>query len=323
MTVYDCQAHWYPPAFFEFCLDRHAFPRCRASDDGYLFELGRETYVPFAGPLIDLDELMALMQRSGIDVLVASSEPVGVTSWPVDQAAQGARLLNTEKARAQERYPGRFVGLATLPLQDPAGAIDELDHAIGTLGLGGVCFPSNIQGQPITTPKLMPLYERVQELNVPLFLHPTDSIASDRLRDYGLEYMLGFMLDTSVAALNLVFSGTLERYPRLKIVHPHLGAVLPYLAGRIDLEYRMPWCGNSPLPAAPSSYLRRFYTDSVSETPGSLRMALEFYGVDRVLFGTDSPWWPPGRALDFVGAVLDEEEYEKVVTTNPKVLLGA
>jgi aminocarboxymuconate-semialdehyde decarboxylase len=97
---------------------------------------------------------------------------------------------------------------------------------------------------------------------------------------------------------------------------------LPYLAGRIDFEYKTPWAGNEELPAPPSEYLRAFWTDSVSETPGSLRMALDFYGHDRVLFGTDFPWWKPERAVEFVNSVLDEDERRQVMTTNASALFG-
>jgi predicted TIM-barrel fold metal-dependent hydrolase len=322
VSVYDCQAHWYPPGFFELCLERTSFPRCRRNDDGYLFELGPDTFVPFSGPMIDLDQLLELMRGHGIDVLVSSSEPLSVTGWQIDDAVEAARVLNEGKALAQERHPDSYIGLATLPLQDPARALDELEHSVAELGLGGVCFPSNVQGAPITSPELMPVYERIEELGVPLFLHPTASIARERLRDYGLDYVIGYMLDTSVAALNLVFSGTTRRYPDLKIVHPHLGAVLPYLAGRIDFEYKTPWAGNEELPSPPSDYLRAFWTDSVSETPGSLRMALDFYGEDRVLFGTDFPWWKPERAVEFVNGALDEDERRKVMSTNAKALFG-
>jgi len=322
MSVYDCQAHWYPPDFFELCLERTTFPRCRRDGDGYLFELGPESFVPFSGPMIDVDELLELMEGNGIDVLVSSSEPLSVTGWQVDEAAEAARVLNEAKAREQERHEGRYIGLATLPLQDPERALEELEHSVVELGLGGVCFPSNVQGEPITGPELMPLYERIEALGVPLFLHPTASIARERLREYGLDYVIGYMLDTSVAALNLVFSGTIRRCPGLKIVHPHLGAVVPYLAGRIDFEYKTPWAGNEELPAPPSEYLRAFWTDSVSETPGSLRMALDFYGRDRVLFGTDFPWWKPERAVEFVNSVLDEDERRQVMTTNARALFG-
>lgn len=322
MSAVDCQAHWYPPGFFELCTRRSEFPRARRDGEGYLFELAPEKFISFSGPMVELDQLFTLMEQNGIGVLVSSSEPLSVTGWRAGEGAEAARVLNEEKARAQERYPGRFLGLATLPAQDPDAAMDELEHSITRLGLSGVCLPSNINGAPITGPELMPLYERMEQLGVPLFLHPTVSIARDRLPDYGLDYVIGYMFDTSVAALSLVFAGVVQRCPDLRIVHPHLGAVLPYLAGRIDFEYKTPWAGNEELPAPPSEYLRGFYTDSVSETPASLRMALDFYGPDRVMFASDFPWWKPERAVDFVRSNLAEPELERVMSANARALLG-
>jgi aminocarboxymuconate-semialdehyde decarboxylase len=118
----------------------------RRDGDGYLFELGPDSFVPFSGAMVDLDALLELMEGNGIDVLVSSSEPLSVTGWQIDEAAEAARVLNEEKARAQERHPDRYVGLATLPLQDPERALEELEHAVVKRGLGGVCFPSNVQG---------------------------------------------------------------------------------------------------------------------------------------------------------------------------------
>jgi predicted TIM-barrel fold metal-dependent hydrolase len=95
----------------------------RRDGDGYLFELGPDSFVPFSGAMVDLDALLELMEGNGIDVLVSSSEPLSVTGWQIDEAAEAARVLNEEKARAQERHPDRYVGLATLPLQDPERAL--------------------------------------------------------------------------------------------------------------------------------------------------------------------------------------------------------
>jgi aminocarboxymuconate-semialdehyde decarboxylase len=320
MKVVDCQCHWYPEGFFEYCLDRNRFPRCERTEGGYSFELGPGAFLPMTGPMVDLDLLFERMSADGSDILVSSSEPVSVTGWDPSEAREAARVLNEEKAAAQERFPGRFIGLATVPLQDPAAAVEELDHAVSKLGLRGVCIGSNINGSPITSPELLDFYRRVEELGVPLFLHPTSSIAREGLPEYGLEYVLGYMFDTAVAALNLVFSHTLLECPELRVVHPHLGAFLPYLAGRIDFEYKTPWAGNDELPTPPSEYLARFYTDTVSETPSSLERALDFYGRDRVLFGSDFPWWTADRGIDFVKKTVDGPTAEKILESNARAL---
>ena len=322
MTTIDCQAHWYPPGFLAHCAERTRFPRATREGDGFQFELAPDVFLPFKGEMVDLDALFARMNADGVDVLVSSSEPLSVTTWDPGEAREAARILNEAKSAAQERFPGRFVGLATLPMQDPEAAREELDHAIGKLGLAGVCIGSNINGSPITSPELTPLYQRMDELGVPLFLHPTRSIARDKLPDYGLEYVIGYMFDTSVAALNLIFSGTLDECPDLTVVHPHLGATLPFLSGRIDFEYKTPWAGNEPMPMPPSEYMStRFYTDTVSENPSALRMAVEFYGIERILFASDFPWWTAPPGLELVRSTLDEAELEMVLSKNAVRLL--
>lgn len=322
MPAIDCQIHWYPPSFLEWCLARTSFPRCRRDGDGFSYELAPEVFFDFQGPMIDLEKLFERMSDAHVDVLVISSEPAfDVTGWQIDEAKEGARILNEAKALAQHENPERFVGLASLPMQDPAAAIEELDHAIGKLGLAGVCLPSNLHGSPITSPELLALYKRIEELDVPLFLHPTRSIAADELPDYGLEYAIGYMFDTSVAALNLVFSGTMDECPELQIVHPHLGALLPYHAERINIQYKLPWSGNKDFPGLPSEYIKRFHTDTVSNSPAALRMAVDFYGAEKILFATDFPWWEPEPGLEFVNSLLDGHERELVLSGNAKRLL--
>jgi aminocarboxymuconate-semialdehyde decarboxylase len=319
--VIDCQCHWYPRAFFEYCLPRTSHPLCRRDGDGFVYELTPHVPLSFAPEQIDAERVLDSLEPIGIDVLITSSESLGLTTWTAEEEREGARVLNEAKAAAQREHPGRFFGLATLPMQDPEAALEELDFAVGRLGLVGVCVGSNIDRAPIVGPELLPVYQRVEQLGVPLFLHPTTSLASEALQ-FGMEFILGWMFDTSVAALSLVLSRTLDECPDLTVVHPHLGAMLPYLAGRIDFEYKTPWGGNEELPAPPTEYLRRFYTDTVSDSPAALDMALEFYGDERVLFGSDYPWWPPQRGLDFVTDSLEGARLQQVLAGNARRILA-
>jgi aminocarboxymuconate-semialdehyde decarboxylase len=319
--VIDCQCHWYPRAFFEYCLPRTRHPLCRRDGDGFVYELTPHVPLSFAPEQIDAERVLDSLEPIGIDVLITSSESLGLTTWTAEEEREGARVLNEAKAAAQREHPGRFFGLATLPMQDPEAALEELDFAVGRLGLVGVCVGSNIDRAPIVGPELLPVYQRIEQLGVPLFLHPTTSLASEALQ-FGMEFILGWMFDTSVAALSLVLSRTLDECPDLTVVHPHLGAMLPYLAGRIDFEYKTPWGGNEELPAPPTEYLRRFYTDTVSDSPAALDMALEFYGDERVLFGSDYPWWPPQRGLDFVTDSLEGARLQQVLAGNARRILA-
>ena len=319
--VVDCQCHWYPRAFFEYCLPRTHHPLCRRDGDGFVYELTPDVPLSFAPEQVDAERVLDTLEPIGIDVLITSSESLGLTTWTPAEECEGARVLNEAKAAAQRAHPGRFFGLATLPMQDPAAAVEEVDYAIGELGLVGVCVGSNVGGRPIVGPELLPVYQGIERHGVPLFLHPTTSLAANRLQ-YGMEFILGWMFDTSIAALSLVLSRTMDACPGLTVVHPHLGAMLPYLAGRVDFEYTTPWGGNEPLPAPPSDYLRRFYTDTVSDNPAALALALDFYGGERVLFGSDYPWWPPQRGLDFVKETLDGARLQQVLADNAQGILA-
>jgi aminocarboxymuconate-semialdehyde decarboxylase len=184
-------------------------------------------------------------------------------------------------ADATRSHPGRFWASAAMPLVDTDTALAVLDDAVLRLGLKGVNLPGSIGDDPnIDAPRLEPFYARVEELGVPLFLHPTDAIFADALEGYGgaLHRSLGRVIEVSVAAMRLVFSGIMERHPNLKVVMSHTGGALPYQAGRMDKNGK-----GAKLPEPPSAYLKRMYTDTVSPHTLGMKFAIDFYGVDRVM----------------------------------------
>lgn len=322
MTAVDCQYHWYPPAYFEAQLRRDDYPRARRAGDGFIYELTPDAGIPIGLAHTDLERGLATAAEAGVGTVVSSPAALGVDSLPADEARELALLLNEEQAAAQARHPGRFYGLATLPLQGATGAIEVLDDAVQRLGLSGVYLHSNVAGEPLDSPRLRPVLARVHELGVPIFLHPARTIFADQLADYGLEYAVGFLFDTTVAALRLVLGGVLDELDGLTVVHPHLGATVPYLAGRIDFELTQPWAAGRALRCPPSDYLRLFYTDTAARDPGAIELAKSFYGVERMLFATDYPWWPIEDALRLVRSTLTEGEAAAVLSGNARRLLG-
>jgi aminocarboxymuconate-semialdehyde decarboxylase len=207
-------------------------------------------------------------------------------------------------------------------MQDTQSAIGVLEDAVERLGLRGVCVGSNVNGESIAAEARRPIYDCVADLGVPVFLHPTRSLLEDRVRRYGHEYTVGFMVDTSLAALDLVFSGILDDHPTLTVVHPHLGGVLPYLAARIDIEYANPWSRTRALDRPPSEYLQRVFTDTVSGSAAALRLSLDVYGADRLLFASDYPYWSPADGLAAVREALTDGHLDAVLAGNAQSLLG-
>lgn len=323
MRVIDCQCHWHVRSYFEALLDRPGYPRAERTAEGYVFHPVAGRSFPVSSHYCDLEPQLEQLEAEGVGVLVSSMGAFTVDALPVAEAKELAMRLNEERAEAERRYAGRFYALATLPLQDVDAAIETLDDAVGRLGLRGVCLPSNVNGNSIVSQDNRPLYARIEQLGVPLFLHPTRTIMEPKLRRYGHEYSVGFMVDSSIAALDLVFSGVLDDCPGLRVVHPHLGGVLPYLAERIDHEYAKPWASDRMLERPPSEYLRsRFHTDTISGSAAALALARAFYGLPKLLYASDYPYWSPAEGIEFLRAHLEGPELEAVLAGNAAELLG-
>jgi aminocarboxymuconate-semialdehyde decarboxylase len=323
VTVFDSQAHWYSPTLWEAYLDLEEYPRCRRDGDGFAYELAPDRWFPIARPFYDLELQMETFEQMGIDTVLSSSASFGdVDRLELGKARETAIALNEERAEAERTYAGRFYGLATIPWQDAEAALEVLDDAVTRLGLKGVLVHSNIDGAPVDSEHCRPVYARIAELGVPLFLHPARTLLEEQLRDYGLEYLTGFMYDTSTAALRLVLSGIAADNPGLRIVHPHCGATLPYLSGRIDHSHSKPYSLGAPLPVSPSDQLRGFYTDTVCQNPETLAFARDFYTDGHVMFGSDFPYFQPPEELAFVRANVPEAELDGVLGGNVAALLG-
>lgn len=329
--IVDYQGHWYPDSYFASILDRKGYPRTeRRAEGGYwLDNAPNERWI--VPPLhTDLDAHFKSMDDAGIDITVSSPNMVCDVGWldPIE-ARDTVQLANDETARVQREHPDRFVGLAMLPMQDTDAALTELNRAITELGLKGVTINANIDGEQIASERTLPIFRRIEELGLPLFLHPSHrSVAFGMQLGTAVERGLNWMWDTSLAALSLIRSGTLDECPSLTVVHPHFGGVLPYVLGRIDWQEALPDPLGTivvqdelrpPRQQAPiSEYLRtRFYTDTASYTKGALRLAIDTYGLDRVLFATDYPWQlPRERALDLIRDVVPEAEANAILYEN-------
>src|SRR6185369_8181943 len=228
---------------------------------------------------------------------------------------------NEEMAGAQKKYPGRLWASAAVPLQDTKVAIEVLDDAVNRLGLMGVNLPGSVgEDARIDAERLQPFYAHVEKLGLPMFLHPTDVIFQDMLDGYdgALHLSLGRVIEVSVAAMRLILSGTMERHPKLKIVMSHTGGSLPYQSGRMDKNSKA-----AKLPRPVSEYLKRMYSDTVSPHSEGMQFAIDYYGIDHVMYGTDYPCWDPAPCLKLLENVtLSEADKHKLFYANARRILG-
>jgi aminocarboxymuconate-semialdehyde decarboxylase len=272
----------------------------------------------------DLDQQLEHMDGLGHEVsVVCSLGPFSIyfSDIPAEEGRDAAMRWNEEMAGAQKKYPGRVWASAAVPMTDTRIAIEVLDHAANTLGLMGVNIPGSIgRDTRIDAERLEPFSARIADLGVPMFLHPTDAVFGDDLEGYGgaLHLSLGRVIEVSVAASRIMFSGLMERHPELRVVMSHTGGALPYQAGRMDKNGKA-----AKLPKPPSYYIRRMYTDTVSPHSAGMKFALDYYGADNVMYGSDYPCWDPAIALKLIDEIgLSDSDKDKLFYSNARRILN-
>jgi aminocarboxymuconate-semialdehyde decarboxylase len=233
------------------------------------------------------------MDRMGIDIQAVSPAPNQTYYWTdPGQGAELARMVNERIAQIVAQHPDRFVGLGSVPLQDPDLAVSELTYAVKKLGLRGVEINPSVNGMDLSDGRLAleKFFAKVQELDVIIFMHPIGFTQGERLLDHYFNNVIGNPLETTVAASHLIFDGVMERHPKLKVVLPHGGGYLAHYWARMDHGWKArPDC-RTVIKRKPSSYLEKFYFDTITFDRGMLEQEVARFGADHVLLGTDYPY---------------------------------
>lgn len=240
----------------------------------------------------DLGERARDMQAMGIARQVLSPMPELLSYWlPLEAACQLIRFLNDTIAQFVDQDPARFLGLGCVPLQDVDAAVRELDYVMGSLRLQGVEIATHVNGVSIGDPRFAPFFERAQALGAAIFVHGLRPAGAERLvGPEALAQMVAFPGDVALAAASLVTGGTLERFPDLRVALSHAGGSFPTVLPRLRRGWQTIPAVRDSMTVDPSVTARRLYCDHLSYHAPTLRLAMETFGQDKVMIGTDYPF---------------------------------
>ncbi|MDC0759367.1 MULTISPECIES: amidohydrolase family protein [Brevibacillus] len=252
------------------------------------------------------------MQREGVDMQVLSPIPVTFSYWaPAAEAEVMARIQNDFIAETVNQHPNHFIGLGTVPLQDTEVAIREMDRCMHELGLRGIEIGTNVNGNNLDDPGLIPFFEMCQTWDVPLFVHPWETLGRERMPRHNLMYTVGMPSETALAAASLILGGVIEKFPRLKICFAHGGGSFPYILPRLDQGWKV-WPHLRLTDQPPSVYAKQFYFDSLTYDPLNIPYMMKRFGEDRIMMGSDYPFLlretPPGDVIDHTLELTDGQK---------------
>jgi aminocarboxymuconate-semialdehyde decarboxylase len=324
MPTIDFHNHFYPPEYIKAIEQGPSAVRItRDSAGNPCLHYPGDYNVAVPGHR-DIEYREQVLKESGVDTQVITLTTPGTHIEGGAAALRLARLVNDAFACIVADKRGRFVSLATLPLCDPAASVIELRRAMEQLKFRGVMVFSNINGVALSDRSFWPLWEAANELGAIVHIHPTNPLGVEAMLDYWLMPLVGFLMDTTLAAASLVFSGVAERFPNIKWVLGHLGGAIPYLAERLDRGYEAFADCRKNISRAPSSYLKKFYFDTVNFDPHALELAVGFAGAGQILAGSDYPHQIGSipKMLESLQAMrISEEDRQKIFGGNAKRLL--
>jgi aminocarboxymuconate-semialdehyde decarboxylase len=308
----DVHAHIVPEFYLEAMQQRMGLTAERDGaktllrKDGYTVAWSRPEMFEVAHRLRDMDE-------RGIDMQILSLSTPNLYPWSGSDQIELAHAANRHALDLCEQFPTRFRTFASLPLASIGAALEELGRVADDPNVVGIAIGSNIAGRRLDDPRFEPLWQALDDRDLPVFIHPMFPESVAGMDAFELPLRLGFPFDTTLAATRLIYAGVLERYVNLTFILAHTGGTLLGLLDRLDNGYHLfPDC-RAHISAAPSTFARRFYYDSASFSNAYLTMAVKLVGADRLLLGTDYP---------FIGATTAHVTDLPILQSDRQSILG-
>jgi aminocarboxymuconate-semialdehyde decarboxylase len=289
MRVIDFHNHYYPPAYLDALRTGSSTVKVTIDDEGNpCLHYPGDYNVAVPGHR-DIDYRERVLIEHHVDTQVITLTTPGTHVESEEAAVRLARLVNDAFAGVITSKKGRFTALATLPLNDPRASVAEFERATRQLGMRGAMLFSNVNGVALADQRFWPLYEAANDQDAVLYIHPTNPLNVEAMKDYWLMPLVGFLFDTTLAAAHLVFAGVVDRFPRIQWALCHLGGAIPYLVERLDRGFTAFDDCRAHIQRPPSDYFKNFYYDTVNFNPRAIELAISFAGVNHVLAGSDYP----------------------------------
>ncbi|MBD3668833.1 MAG: amidohydrolase family protein [Kangiella sp.] len=287
-------------------LEHHKCDCARMMVDGKFF---REVQENCWSPEVRMKDC----DHHGVHVQVLSTVPIMFNYWAKpEDTLDLSRFLNDHIAEVVERYPTRFVGLGTLPMQSPKLAIQELERCVKELGLAGVQIGSHINDWNLSDENLFDVFAAAEELGAAVFVHPWDMVGKEKMQKYWMPWLVGMPAESSLAICSMIFGGVLERLPNLRIAFAHGGGSFPATLGRIEHAYEVrPDLMRVDNPHHPRKYLEQIYLDTLVHDPKMLEYLVDLMGPHKLALGTDYPF-PLGELEP--GKLIESMNYDKAIS---------
>jgi predicted TIM-barrel fold metal-dependent hydrolase len=321
----DIHSHFQSLDYVKHLQGRGSLPMTVLEEGQYFIECGGGLSVPAVPSMLDMDQKLADMDAAGVDIAVLSHGiPLGPDALGGAEADQWASHINDDLARIVTCHPDRLVGFGSIGFGDVQRSISEVTRCIEQLGFKGFQIFSNVAGQPLDSPRVLPVIRHIASLGVPVHLHPAIPLNRVAIDKASLALALGFPLDTSLNTLRLIQCGLLDEFPDFQLIVAHVGGVIPYLKGRISTYHTpsMLVTGTADLAHPIENYLDRLFVDTVCYDFAAIECCYRSLGSRQMLYGTDHPFGAYRVVADLVEQLnCSAEEREQIYHVNAERLL--